>query len=46
MATVEDMTLIIEKIKELKTLLIKAQEYESASTMREMEKRYLDKEVK
>jgi hypothetical protein len=46
MATVEEMTLIIEKIKELKTLFIKAQEYNSASIMREMEKEYSQKEVK
>jgi len=46
MATVEETTLIIEKIKELKLLFIKAQEYESACAMREMEKKYSEKEVK
>jgi hypothetical protein len=40
MSTVEETTLIIEKINELKLLFVKAQEYNSASTMREMEKTY------
>ena len=46
MATVEETQKILKEIRALKLLFIKAQEYESASIMREMEKRYLEKKVK
>ena len=36
---------IVEKIKELKILLIKGQDFVNAATMRDMEKQYLDKKV-
>ena len=40
-----DANEIIAFIKSLKTNLIKAQDYNNATIMREMEKEYLDKEV-
>jgi hypothetical protein len=46
MATVKEVQVVLKKIKELKYELVKIQEYESASIMREMEKRYSNKEVK
>ena len=36
---------MLPKIKELKRLLIYSQEYEDVSIMRDMEKKYLDKET-
>jgi len=45
MTTITEINEIIESIKELKTKLIKAQDYHNAAILREMEKLYLDKEV-
>lgn len=36
---------VILKIKELKTALIKVQDYENATLLRDMEKKYLDGKV-
>ncbi len=43
--TLDEGHKILEKIKELKHLLIVGQDFENASIMRDMEKEYLDKKV-
>jgi hypothetical protein len=43
--TVDDAQRILEKIKELKILLVYGQDFENASLMRDMEKEYMDKKV-
>ena len=43
--TVDDAHRILEKIKELKMMLVRGQDFENASLMRDMEKEYLDKKV-
>ena len=43
--TLDDGREILDKIKELKHLLIKGQDFENASLMRDMEKEYLDKKL-
>ena len=46
MATVEEVQKVLKKIRKLKIEFIKMQEYENASIMRDMEKKYLDEELK
>ena len=43
--TVDDAREILEKIKELKILLTKGQDFENSAILRDMEKEYLDKKV-
>ncbi len=43
--TVHDAKEIVEDIKNLKIKLTKAQDFENAARMRDMEKEYLDKKV-
>jgi len=43
--TVYDAREILEKIKELKILLTKGQDFENAGLMRDMEREYMDKKV-
>ena len=42
---VQEAKEIVEKIKELKILLIKGQDFVNAATMRDMEKEYLNRRV-
>ena len=46
MMTVHDAMEIIQDIKSLKIKLTKAQDFENASVLRDMEKEYLDKKAK
>jgi hypothetical protein len=46
MATVNDMQKLLKRVRKLKYDFIKAQEYECASIMRDLEKKLMDKEVK
>ena len=43
--TVDDARNILEKIKELKILLTKGQDFENGALLRDMEKEYMDKKV-
>jgi len=43
--TVDDASKILEKIKELKILLTRGQDFENASLMRDMEKEYMNKKI-
>ena len=43
--TVDNAREILDKIKELKILLTKGQDFENASLMRDMEKEYMNKKV-
>jgi len=43
--TVDDAREILEKIKGLKILLTKGQDFENAALMRDMEREYMDKKV-
>jgi len=46
MITVYDAMEIVQDIKSLKLKLTKAQDFENASILRDMEKEYLDKKTK
>jgi len=43
--TVDDAREILEKIKELKILLTKGQDFENGAILRDMEKEYMDKKI-
>jgi len=43
--TLDVASKILEKIKELKILLTKGQDFENGALLRDMEKEYLDKKV-
>ena len=43
--TVYDAQEILKAIKELKHMLVKAQDFENGAKMRDMEKEYLDKKT-
>jgi len=45
MATVDDIQKLLVKIRVLKYEFVKAQEFQSASFMRDLEKKYMDKKV-
>jgi hypothetical protein len=45
MATVGKIENLLKMIRELKYEFVKAQEFQSASIMRDLEKKYLDKKV-
>ena len=43
--TVDDAKEILEKITELKRMLVRAQDFHNGCIMRDMEKNYMDKKV-